>query len=307
MEKILNRKELIEYSVDKKYKIISWKLIFNNIEDEKADLKISVNIKIFNFNLEIKIDICFWIDFIDIDNFYIDWLEEIIKKSILLEIKDYRKYKIKLRKQYIDLYKNFLWRWNINSKLWFIWNEEQLEEKQTPEDKIIKDKIDCKFKKDFFWKKILEDYWPYKFINNILWDENTKDDFFISEFYFLPSLSGDLLYKTYKWIKPDMIKWKYFSRCSYYINNNLIDLLDNRLDTLFKKITKKSNKIIIFYWCDYEKVIRIVKRFWNFITIDNSDNLKINNYKWNILIISEFFNTNITSNDINLIKSIIYK
>ena len=271
---------------------------FINLNNNKINIinimfikNISVNRKNKDFKIEMK-----W---------YLD--SELVQQNIfyIISLEDYKQIEFFI----IDTYSKFLWRWNIESNIWFIWNEEQLRENETPLQKIINDNINNNIKKDFFWCDFLSDSCvQYKIINNILWDINSSNDFFISEFYFLPSLDWNSIFETYWWKKQDLIKNKevsYLSRDSYYVNNNLVDLLNSRFSKILSFLTEKSKRIVVFYWCDSKKKKRIKKKFWNFIKIKGSDNLIKSNYKWNTIIISSFFNEySISENDISILKSI---
>lgn len=203
----------------------------------------------------------------------------------------------------IENYWNFLWRWDINSKIWFIWNEEQLKIHQTPLEKLENDNI--------IWNQIINHFWyenelswscdQYEIINLIVWKKNKNTDLFLSEIYFLPSKNGSSHFIHYWW-EPPTSAWK---RESYYENNWLIDKLEKRLDVIFSYINKSSKKIVIFYWEDKKKNARIEERFWKFKLI-NWTWIKENCFHNNKLYMTNFFSKNkMSSNDLKKLKEII--
>ncbi len=203
-----------------------------------------------------------------------------------------KEYWLNIDDDYVELFQKFLGYWDpLKSKIWFIWNEEKLiwrdEEDENdfheiPLERIINNKLNCSecdfFKRknyNFFTKHFpnyskIEDLWFwYQYIHNNFWLLNSH---FISEFYFLPSFSWKLLGEKYGTDEESRKKF-------YENNNNLKDILEERLKYLLWMLPKKWWKEVYLYWEDnnIKEKIDIISNI-----ILNTDNIfeQLGEYKW---------------------------
>lgn len=294
---------------NEKYELKKWKIIFNVTSDETADFNINFDIIFWKTIYSISNLFDLGISFINIDSFDENTCFNEIKIYINEYLDKYKKYKLNLEDLYIERLSFFLWRWNINSKIWFIWNEEAIWYNNTLNKKIeydwLKDKK-INYITDFFWEDNLSNNCTqYTIINNILKNKLTCKDFFISEIYFLPTNNGSELYNDYWWNKAKM-KNGYYSRDSYYVLNKLDKLLNRRLKQIFNKINKSNWNVIIIYWLSVEKVQRIEKLLnKTFVILNWKNNIKYINYNWNTFYLTPFFDNNLTQTDISELSNIL--
>lgn len=238
-------------------------------------------------------------------------------------------YKLKIPDKDVELLASYFWTGDPTKpsvSILFIWQEEGLRKEKSPDGRIKKwetpaEKIEHDKLRSWFrpWK--MWDYFSRDFLEihsgeegNNIWNTinkisypKTTDKLFLWEFYFLPTSSSSNFWIYKKgWEAIGKEHWE--KRYNFYLDNNLIPLLEKRCTAFRSLLDEVNNKIVIFYgYCPKKEELLAQKLSLEFKVIDD---VKCATYNHNLLIICWFLDQEwgrISQNEINKIKERIKK